>query len=113
MSKLVLTSDHKLKVIDMTKSFMWDFNLDFDGEFLTYQHKTDTEKVGKVYWLDHVIFHLAKKVLKKNDIELMLFRNTCLSELSKVDSFSHPVVYLYNRWSLNESRKVNKKELVA
>lgn len=112
MSKLVLTSDHKIKVIEMTKTFMWDFDLEFDGDYLVYSHKEDTNKKGEVYWLDHIIFHLAKKVLKKDDTALMLFRNSCLSELSKVDSWSHPINYLFNRWTVNEQKKVTKKEVI-
>ncbi len=106
MSKLVLTDVHKAMLVEMTKSVMYEYEITVDTDNnLCYYHKELPNKDGKIAWLEHVVFHLAKKILRRDDNLLMLFRNSCLAELSKVDAWSHPVIFLYDRYKLSLIKK--------
>jgi hypothetical protein len=114
MSKVTLTEDHRLKVVEMTKFIMYEYDVSIDNTtspFIHYQHKTDTDKKGKIYWLEHLVYHIAKKILNRDDSALLMFRTCCLSNIMPIDSPHHPVLYLYERYRRNKEAKEKQLQL--
>ena len=103
MSKVNLTQDHKIKLIQMTEFIMYDYDVGVnDYNEVHYQHKQNPEKQGEIYWLEHVIYHLAKKILNRDDSSIMQFHTRCLSNIFSVDHPFHPIMYLYERYRRNK-----------
>lgn len=103
MSKVNLTQDHKIKLIQMTEFIMYDYDVGVnDYNEVHYQHKQNPEKQGEIYWLEHVIYHLAKKILNRDDSSIMQFHTRCLSNIFPVDHPFHPIMYLYERYRRNK-----------
>lgn len=103
MSKVSLTQDHKIKLIQMTEFIMYDYDVGVnDYNEVHYQHKQNPEKQGEIYWLEHVIYHLAKKILNRDDSSIMQFHTRCLSNIFPVDHVYHPINYLYERYRRNK-----------
>ena len=104
MSKVSLSEDHKIKLIQMTESIMYDYNISItENNEVYYEHKTNGEnKWGRIYWLEHVIYHLAKKILNRDDSSIMQFHTRCLSNIFPVDHPYHPIMYLYERYRRNK-----------
>ena len=110
MSKVNLTQDHKIKLIQMTEFIMYDYDIGVnDYNEVHYQHKQNPEKQGEIYWLEHVIYHLAKKILKRDDSSIMQFHTRCLSNIFPNDHAYHPIMYLYERYRRN--KEAEKKQL--
>ena len=110
MSKVNLTQDHKIKLIQMTEFIMYDYDIGVnDYNEVHYQHKQNPEKQGEIYWLEHVIYHLAKKILKRDDSSIMQFHTRCLSNIFPADHVYHPINYLYERHRRN--KEAEKKQL--
>lgn len=110
MSKVNLTQDHKIKLIQMTEFIMYDYDVGVnDYNEVHYQHKQNPEKQGEIYWLEHVIYHLAKKILKRDDSSIMQFHTRCLSNIFPADHVYHPINYLYERHRRN--KEAEKKQL--
>lgn len=103
MSKVNLTQDHKIKLIQMTEFIMYDYDVGVnDYNEVHYQHKQNPEKQGEIYWLEHVIYHLAKKILNRDDSSIMQFHTRCLSNIFPNDHTFHPIMYLYERYRRNK-----------
>lgn len=103
MSKVNLTQDHKIKLIQMTEFIMYDYDVGVnDYNEVHYQHKQNPEKQGEIYWLEHVIYHLAKKILNRDDSSIMQFHTRCLSNIFPSDHPFHPIMYLYERYRRNK-----------
>lgn len=103
MSKVSLSEDHKIKLIQMTEFIMYDYDVGVnDYNEVHYQHKQNPEKQGEIYWLEHVIYHLAKKILNRDDSSIMQFHTRCLSNIFPVDHPYHPIMYLYERYRRNK-----------
>ena len=103
MSKVNLTQDHKIKLIQMTESIMYDYDVGVNEyNEVHYQHKQNPEKQGEIYWLEHVIYHLAKKILNRDDSSIMQFHTRCLSNIFPADHVYHPINYLYERHRRNK-----------
>lgn len=103
MSKVNLTQDHKIKLIQMTEFIMYDYDVGVnDYNEVHYQHKQNPEKQGEIYWLEHVIYHLAKKILNRDDSSILQFHTRCLSNIFPVDHPYHPIMYLYERYRRNK-----------
>ena len=112
MSKVNLTQDHKIKLIQMTEFIMYDYDVGInDYNEVHYQHKQNPEKQGEIYWLEHVIYHLAKKILNKEDIAINMFRTSCLNHIMEVNSQIHPINYLYERYKRYTEMKKQQLEL--
>ena len=110
MSKVNLTQDHKIKLIQMTEFIMYDYDVGVNEyNEVHYQHKQNPEKQGEIYWLEHVIYHLAKKILKRDDSSIMQFHTRCLSNIFPADHVYHPINYLYERHRRN--KEAEKKQL--
>lgn len=111
MSKVTITEDHKWMLVEMTKSNMFDYNITIDDDnFIHYQHKS-LDKSGKIYWLEHVIYHLSKKILNKEDVAINMFRTSCLNHIMDVNSLVHPINYLYERYKRHIEMKKQQLEL--
>ena len=103
MSKVNLTQDHKIKLIQMTEFIMYDYDVGVnDYNEVHYQHKQNPEKQGEIYWLEHVIYHLAKKILNRDDSSIMQFHTRCLSNIFFFFYPFHPIMYLYERYRRNK-----------
>lgn len=111
-NKLDLTEDHKQKLIQMTEFVMYEYDIKigFDGN-LNYYHKTDPEKDGVIYWLEHVIYHLAKKILNRDDSAILQFHISCLTTMFGENSPHHPINYLYERYMRNKAAKEKQFKL--
>jgi hypothetical protein len=112
MSKVSLTEDHKQKLIQMTEFIMYDYDVginDFNEVF--YQHKQNPEKQGEIYWLEHVIYHLAKKILNRDDSAILQFHVSCLTTIFNESNPFHPINYLHERYMRNKVAKEKQFKL--
>jgi hypothetical protein len=112
MSKVNLTQDHKIKLIQMTEFIMYDYDVGInDYNEVHYQHKQNPEKQGEIYWLEHVIYHLAKKILNRDDSAILQFHVSCLTIIFSENSPCHPINYLHERYMRNKIAKEKQFKL--
>jgi hypothetical protein len=114
MSKVALTEDHRFKLVEMTRFVMYQYDISIDDDtspFIYYEHKTDTDKKGKIYWLEHIVYHIAKKILNRDDNAIMLFKNCCLTNIMPSNSPHHPIIYLYERYKRNKEAREKQLQL--
>lgn len=111
-NKLDLTEDHKIKLIQMTEFVMYEYDISITpNKMLHYEHREDPSKDGSVYWLEHVIFHLAKKILNRDDSAILQFHISCLTTMFGETSPHHPIMYLYERYMRNKATKEKQFKL--
>lgn len=108
MSKISFNEDHKIKLIQMTEFIMYDYDIEINSNNeIQYQHKRDSTKSGSIYWLEHVIFHLAKKILNRDDSSILQFHTRCLTNIFPENGSTnpfHPINYLYDRYKKNKEQ---------
>jgi len=103
MSKVNLTQDHKIKLIQMTEFIMYDYDVGVnDYNEVHYQDKHHPENHPEIYWIEHVIYHLAKTILNRDDSSIMQFHTRCISNIFPNDRPFHPIMYLYERYRRNK-----------
>jgi len=114
MSKITVTEDQRLKLVEMTKFIMYEYDISIDSDtspFIHYKHKEEQDRIGSIYWLEHLIYHISKKILNKDDSAIMMFRTCCLSHITTIDSPHNPINYLYERYRRNKEAKEKQLKL--
>lgn len=101
MNNLALNGELRSKLVRMTSFIMYEYDVGMNGDILWYQHKTEETKCGKVHWLEQVMYHLAEKILDRDDLSRMMFLTTCCLSIP-VNESTHPINYLYTRYIRNK-----------
>jgi hypothetical protein len=110
MYNSTITSEHRSKLVQMTSFVMYEFEVSMSGDTVTLLHKTDVRKHITTHWLEQVMFHLAKKIIEKEDSAIMMFLTTCCLKVPTDDS-NHPINYLYERYIRNREQHLKQLKL--
>jgi hypothetical protein len=111
MSKVIINQEHVKKIKQMTKFIMYDYTIEMsEDNYVIYTHQ-DPNKSGEIYWLEHVVYHLAKKILNRDDASILQFHISCLTTIFNETSPFHPINYLYERFIRNKENKEKQLRL--